>query len=447
MNYQRLTDSEDLAFRAVFPHESKWADFVPVELNSSSYNVGHVADQHRAKKRLVAELRAMTEAAETDGKRALTDSEKRAFEATSKIIENLDYSIHTHDSNEQSRSNRFRDSDFNISQSEKVIFRSTENITDHRPIQQQTRALNVGRIMKLMALGGGTEAERRALNEGTDNAGGYTVPAVLMPGLIDLMRKKSVCNAAGMSTVLLQSNKTSIAKLLTDPQAGWRLELGNVAESEPTFEKVEFIAKSLAVMVKISRELLADSLNIEQALMDALTQSLSLEVDRVCLFGTGTNPEPRGIANTSGILTHSLGTNGGQLTNYAAIITALQKLSEANAEVPTALIMAPRTKFGLAGLTDTTGQPLNAPSVVASIPQLDSTSIPVNMVKGTATNATKLITGDFTQLLLGVRESLQIELLKERFAETMELAFLASLRVDVAVAHAESFCVVDGIIP
>lgn len=166
------------------------------------------------------------------------------------------------------------------------------------------------------------------------------------------------------------------------------------------------------------------------------------------MFGTGVDPQPKGITLAAGIQTVSVGgANGGQLTNYAPLIQGLQKLSEANAEPATALVMAPRTKFGLAGLLDTTNQPLNAPAIVAAVPQLDTNAVPINMTKGSATNATKVILGDFSQMMLGVRQELVLEVLREKFADTLEVAFLAHLRFDVQFAHTESFCVIDGIIP
>jgi HK97 family phage major capsid protein len=141
------------------------------------------------------------------------------------------------------------------------------------------------------------------------------------------------------------------------------------------------------------------------------------------------------------------GANGSQLTNYAPILQGLQKLSEANTDAATAIIMAPRTKFGLAGLLDTTNQPLNVPAIVTKVPQLDTTAVPVNMAKGTATNATKIILGDFSQMMLGVRQELVIEIDRSLHLDTLEVAFVAHLRFDVQFAHNEAFCVIDGIIP
>ena len=43
--------------------------------------------------------------------------------------------------------------------------------------------LSLGHYLRSMALGGQTDQERRALAEGTDSAGGYTVPTVLSASL------------------------------------------------------------------------------------------------------------------------------------------------------------------------------------------------------------------------------------------------------------------------
>lgn len=288
---------------------------------------------------------------------------------------------------------------------------------------------------------------RAALSEGTDSAGGFTVPDVLMRQLIDRMRAKTVVVRAGALTVPLDTEKTSIARLASDPAASWRLENAAVGESDPTFESVSFTARSLAVLVKISRELLDDSINVEEALMNAFAGALAVETDRVALFGTGTAPEPRGLFNTTGVGSVSMGVNGAQLTNYAKVLDSMLELQNASANDPTALVMAPRTWRTLAGLTDTTGQPLTAPPAVSAIPQLVSTQVPVNQTQGTAVNASPILTGDFTQLLLGVRQQLRVDVLKETFASNLQFGFLAHLRLDIAVAQPGAFAKLIGIIP
>ncbi|MFT3963715.1 phage major capsid protein [Propionivibrio sp.] len=307
--------------------------------------------------------------------------------------------------------------------------------------------IGFGEYVKAMVAGTNRQEIRDALVEGTDSAGGYTVPRVLMAQLIDAMRAKTVAIQAGAITVPLETEKTTIARLDSDPQAGWRLELGAVAESSPTFGAVTFIARSLACMVKISRELLEDSLNIDTALMTAFAGAMAGELDRVALFGSGEAPEPRGLCNTAGILGVSMGENGAAITNYAPMLDALFEVENANASAPTAWVMAPRTSRVLNGLTDSTGQPLNAPEAVSRIPRLVTTQVPINQSQGTAHNASSVILGDFSQLLIGVRTQLRIEVLRELFSSTMEYAFLAHLRADIAVAQPKAFAVIRGVKP
>ncbi|MEX0708051.1 MAG: phage major capsid protein [Woeseia sp.] len=313
--------------------------------------------------------------------------------------------------------------------------------------ERQYDGLTVGGVLRGMILGPRGDAERRALSEGTDSAGGFTVPTPLAGQFIDLMRARSHVMSAGAQTVQLGSETLGIAKVASDPVPGWRNENASIAESDPTLSKLTFTARSLSVLVKASRELLADSANAAAILERVFAQSFANEVDRVALLGTGTAPEPEGVVNVTGINTVSMGTNGAAITDYSEILSALQALEDDNAEPPTAAIMAPRTKFAIAGLVDTTGQPLRAPAVVEAVPFRSSSKIPVDDDQGTATNASRIIFGDYRELFVGMREELQIFMLRERYADTGQFAFVAHMRLDVQVAQPEAFCDLLGIIP
>lgn len=299
--------------------------------------------------------------------------------------------------------------------------------------------LTDGQFLRAMVLGAHTDAERRALAEGSDSAGGYTVPDVLSASLIDRLRAASVVMRAGARTVPLTSDVNYIARVETDPVPAWRLEAGAVAESGPTFGRVTLTPRSLAVLVTASREVLEDSLNIEATLPQIIASAMAVEVDRVALFGSGVAPEPRGVVNIAGINSVAL---GGALTNYSKLVQARTEVLTSNAPGLTAYVMHPRDEGKLAGLVDSTGQPLAAPKVVEAVPFLTTTSVP-GLDDSPA--ATQIVTGYFPHMLVGVRSSLRIEVLKERYADTLQVGFLAHLRMDVAVEHATSFCTITGI--
>lgn len=320
-----------------------------------------------------------------------------------------------------------------------------EKLTDTSDAHRDS--FGFGSFIRAMVAGTNHPGIRAALSEGTDSAGGYTVPKYLLQQLIDAMRARTVCIQAGALTVPLDGASNTIVRVASDPVAGWRLENADVAESDPTFEGVVLAPKSLAVLVKASRELLDDSMNLEQALMQAFAGSLAAEVDRVCLVGSGSAPEPRGIFNTSGINVVSMGTNGAALTNHGKLLDALYELELDNAPPPGAMVMHPRTKRVIAGFADTTNQPLQIPPALSGIGQMVTTNMPINQTQGSASNASSIIMGDFSQLLLGVRQELRIEVLRETFASKLQYAFLAHLRFDVAVAQPAAFCAIKGIIP
>lgn len=302
--------------------------------------------------------------------------------------------------------------------------------------------VTAGAFLRAMVLGPQSDAERRALSEGTDSAGGYTVPDVLSAQMIDRLRAQSVLIRAGARTVPLTSDQNYIAKIATDPTPAWRAENASISESEPTFARVSMAPKSLAVLCKVSREVLEDSLNIEEALTRSITAAMALEFDRAGLFGSGSGSEPQGLTNMVGIgeVAHDAA-----LASYAPLVSARTQVLTANAGEPTAFIMHPREDGTLVGLVDTTGQPLQAPAKIAAVPQLVTTAVPTN--GGVGTNESSIITGNFSRFLLGIRNDIRIEVLKERYADNHQYGFIAHMRGTFAAEHVAAFSHVTGIQP
>lgn len=309
------------------------------------------------------------------------------------------------------------------------------------------RGAGLGDIMRAMVTGKRTDAEERALAEGTTTAGGFTVPAPLAAEFIDRLRARSVVMAAGARTVPMTSQTLAIARLETDPEIAWRAENAVVADSDPTFGRVLLTAKSLMGYVKVSRELLDDSVNVGEILQNAITKAAALELDRACLYGTGADNQPEGLAVISGINSVSMGNNGAALTNYDKVIDTIYEMQLDNASDPTAMIYHPRTGAAFAKLKDGQNNPLTVPEMVARVPKLTTTSVPIDETQGTASTASSILTGDFRQMLVGIRDNLTIRVLTERFADNNQVAFIFGLRADMQLAHKASFSKLIGIIP
>ncbi len=302
------------------------------------------------------------------------------------------------------------------------------------------RGLTTGDYLRAMIVGPRNDVEKRALAEGTDSAGGFTVPDVLSARLIDRMRAASTVIQAGAQTVPLMSDVNYVAKVLTDPAPAWRNENAAIAESDPTFGRVTLTARSLGVIVRVSRELLEDSLNIGTALPNIIATAMAAELDRAALLGSGTAPEPRGVANFSSLTANSF--TGGMVTGYSPFVQLRSALKGVNANL-SAYVMHPRTEGNLTGALSGDGQPLIVPPAIANIPMLTTTKIAIN--GGVGTNEAKVFAGEWSRLLIGIRHQLRIEILKERYADVNQYAFVAVLRADVAAEFEAAFTVMSGV--
>lgn len=130
------------------------------------------------------------------------------------------------------------------------VFSPDESITAGIPFAQINRekassnGVSIGALVRAMALGKNHKSvsEKAALTIGgsTDSLGGVTVPTYVTRQYIDLLRNKNRAIQAGASTAMIEG-KTVIAKVVKDPQAGWRSENEAVSKSDLSFDKAELI--------------------------------------------------------------------------------------------------------------------------------------------------------------------------------------------------------------
>lgn len=312
-------------------------------------------------------------------------------------------------------------------------------------IERDHRGLGVGDIAKAMIFGPSNDTERRALSEGTDSAGGYTVPTRLASNFIDKLRAKTVVFQAGAQTVPMDSDNLAIARITGDPTVAWTAENAEISASDPTFDAVTLAPKKLACLVKVSRELLEDSVNIGAALEAAFVSAMSVEMDRALLFGSGSSNQPTGLFSISGINSVSMGTNGAVPTSYDDLIDLLYEIQVDNGASPTSFVMHPRTNRTYAKLKDGDGNPLTEPEMTRAVRRLLTTAVPINQTQGTSNVASCVLTGDFSKMLVGVRTSMELRMLNERYAEFDQVGFVARLRVDLAVENPVHFAKLIGV--
>jgi len=310
--------------------------------------------------------------------------------------------------------------------------------------------LSLDRWLRGITVGDWSGAEHeRALAEST--TAGNLVPAPLAARLIDLARNASVVNRAGATTVGMTGATLKVPRLTSDGTApAWKTEGAAITESPQTFDSVTFTARTLPKVVQLSLELFEDSdPSVGDVIGPAMAAQLGLELDRAALLGSGTAPEPRGLLNQSGVTLLAHGANGSVIGSPPAagtqgwefLVDAVGAVRGANFE-PNAQIMAPRTPQSLAKLRDTTNQYIAPPSYLDGIARLVSKQIPTTVTTGTSTDTSYVFTGQFNQLMVGMRTGLTLKFLGERYlADTLSYAYLAYLRADVQLSQPTAFAV------
>jgi HK97 family phage major capsid protein len=294
-----------------------------------------------------------------------------------------------------------------------------------------------------------TSGIQAGLLEGTDSAGGYAVPNWLLPGILKALVPSSTMLSAGARVVVLdqQGDSFRVAAINALPTAAWRLEAGLMTDNPPTFRVVAIVPRSLSCLFRVSRELLMDAPDMDQALHIAISQAFGKEIDRAGLLGRGSGAEIRGILNTSGINTYDMGTNGLALTSYAPIVKAGRLIADQNAPPPTAIITSNREAETVDLFADTLGQPLRRPPALEQMNFLATSQIPLTDTHGTASTAASMYLGDFRLASFYFREQLSVQRLTELYSATGEIGFACHARVDMALAYPQAFCAINGVIP
>ncbi|NES30062.1 phage major capsid protein [Micromonospora terminaliae] len=294
-------------------------------------------------------------------------------------------------------------------------------------------------------------------------SGSALVPTVWAGDIIDRARNAARVLQAGATIVPMDAKTVQIGRLTTDPVAAFRTEGSLITATDPAFDNVTLDAKTMSALVVMNMEFVQDAPNADEVVSNAIARAMATELDKQALFGgvttggevgaTGFNttfptpPNPRGVlATLLAVASSSVlgsGANGTALTATTPWNEVLDTIFTVrqNNEEPNAILWNAKMAQKLAKTYDTTGQPLTMAPDVAGLERYVTNQIP-SFTQGTATGtATDVFVGDWTQLLIGQRLDVTIQVLTERYAEFGQVGIVAHWRGDVALARPRAFAV------
>ena len=269
-----------------------------------------------------------------------------------------------------------------------------------------------------------------ALQIGTDSEGGYLVPDEYEQTLVEALEEENVFRQLA-KVIRTSSGDRKIPVVATKGTASWIDEEGAYLESDDAFGQVSIGAYKVGTMIKVSEELLNDSVfDLEAYISREFARRIGAKEEEAFFTGDGSG-KPLGVLAATG------GAETGVTAASATAITADELIDlfyslKAPYRRNAVWVLNDSTIKAIRKLKDNQGQYLWQPSLTAGAPDL-LLGKPVRTsayMPAIAADAKTVAFGDFSYYWIADRQGRSFKRLNELYAATGQVGFLASQRVD-----------------
>ena len=305
--------------------------------------------------------------------------------------------------------------------------------------------------------------EFKALSATVPSDGGYLVPEVYASEIIELLYPATVIFSLGARRLGMSNGNMNIPKTRSGSRAKFVGENRKIPSSAPGFGNLKLSAKKLSAIIPMSNDLLR-STNFDNDVIvgQDVTKQMALGVDYGALMGKGGEFQPVGITENKGVLTIDATKLDTDYASSAGVLTAM---------FPGYMVAAVLKNNVLAGslgftfntsveqyfknLRDSVGgfifaEEMNKQHTLVGYPYRTT-----NLFE-TVGGKTKIIFGDWNDLVIGEQGALEIETSREgswtdeagnliSAFENDQTIIRAINNVDAGLRHDESFAVADKV--
>ena len=269
-----------------------------------------------------------------------------------------------------------------------------------------------------------------ALREGTDPEGGYLVTDEFEHILVEALESENIFRTLG-NVIQTSSGDRKISVVASKGSASWVDEEGQITESDDSFGQVSIGAYKLGTLIKVSNELLNDSVfDLEQYITKEFARRIGNKEEEAFFNGDGTG-KPTGIFNATG------GAQVGITAASAAAITADEIMDlfyslGAPYRKKAVWTLNDSTIKAIRKLKDGNGNYLWQPSLKDGEPDtlLGRPVKTSSFIPAIAADAKVIAFGDFSYYWIADRQGRIFKKLSELYAATDQTGFVATQRVD-----------------
>ncbi len=269
-----------------------------------------------------------------------------------------------------------------------------------------------------------------ALQVGTDSEGGYLVPDEFERTLVEALEEQNIFRTLA-HVIQTSSGDRKIPVVASKGSASWVDEEGAIPESDDSFGQVSIGAYKLGTMIKVSEELLNDSVfDLEAYISREFARRIGSKEEEAFFTGDGTG-KPLGVLAETG------GAEVGVTAAAAAAFTADEIFDlfyslKAPYRRNAVFVMNDASVKALRKLKDNNGQYLWQPSLTAGAPDtlLNRPVYTSAFMPAPAAGAKSVLFGDLSYYWVADRQGRSFRRLGELYAPTGQVGFLATQRVD-----------------
>lgn len=267
---------------------------------------------------------------------------------------------------------------------------------------------------------------QNTLSIGTDTEGGYLVPDEYEQRLIDTLQEQNFFRQLA-TVITTSSGDRNIPVVSSYGEAAWMDESGLYTESDDTFGLISLGAYKLGTAIKVSDELLNDSVfDLEGYIATEFTRRIGAKEEEAFLVGDG-KKKPTGVFVSA---QNSVTTSGTSITfdDVMDLYHSLRVPYRKNA----VWLLNDTTVKALRKVKDGNGNYIWQPSVQAGEPDtiLNRPYYTSSFVPDLAAGNKVMAFGDFSYYWIADRQGRSFKRLNELYAANGQVGFLASQRVD-----------------
>lgn len=269
-----------------------------------------------------------------------------------------------------------------------------------------------------------------ALQVGTDSEGGYLVPDEYERTLIESLEEENIFRRFA-HIIRTSSGDRKIPIVVSKGTASWIDEEAAYPESDDAFGQASISAYKLATMIKVSDELLHDSVfDVASYIAREFARRIGAAEEEAFFTGNGTG-KPTGLLHTTGGAEVGVTTKSTTALTFDEVMDLFYSL-RAPYRRSAVFLTNDATMKALRQLKNGNGDYIWQPSVTAGTPDtiLNRPVYTSTFMPTITAGAKAMVFGDMNYYWIADREGRKFQRLNELYAPTGQVGFLASQRVD-----------------